>query len=245
MKTSQAELLEHLIEQVGFLDVSCRGYDEGNTSEAKRLATAIRVLVHDPENLGPTSGVSLLKQMGVKDSMTYIDGSIEIEPPKPPAYVITSGPLAGLAISTYSNNSWAYEPNCWSLAIDPARTVDFSTWWTKEIGHDSASNAFARQQFVKWLANKDGGAHVDTLPKTYREMSRGGSMGWVSTPGVPNQGVNPAGASVRQIAEELRMSLRRDFPGLGPNPLLQRPPRAAMHIGHARLIHDPDAPDEP
>ncbi|MFJ5956563.1 hypothetical protein ACIQC5_11475 [Paenarthrobacter sp. NPDC092416] len=39
--------INRLVEQLEFLDSSCAAYDSGSRSEAKRLATTVRVLLHD------------------------------------------------------------------------------------------------------------------------------------------------------------------------------------------------------
>jgi len=44
---TKAELLDYLREQITFLRNSIDSYDKGFEGEAKRLATTIRVLVHD------------------------------------------------------------------------------------------------------------------------------------------------------------------------------------------------------
>jgi hypothetical protein len=41
------EYVEHLKEQIGFLLKSAGDFDEGDISESKRMATAIRTLVHE------------------------------------------------------------------------------------------------------------------------------------------------------------------------------------------------------
>ncbi|PKM42871.1 MAG: hypothetical protein CVV03_09425 [Firmicutes bacterium HGW-Firmicutes-8] len=41
------ELEEHLREQLEFLELSAESYDRGKDGEAKRLASTIRVLVHE------------------------------------------------------------------------------------------------------------------------------------------------------------------------------------------------------
>lgn len=53
------ELQAHLAEQLGFLERSADAFDNGYEDEAKRMATAIRVLVHDTNQ-----SISLLKQLG-------------------------------------------------------------------------------------------------------------------------------------------------------------------------------------
>ena len=46
-RQTDPELMEHLHEQMGFLRRSAEHYDAGDFSEAKRLATTLRVLLHD------------------------------------------------------------------------------------------------------------------------------------------------------------------------------------------------------
>lgn len=68
MEISQTEkdLKAHLKEQIQFLVSSSKAYDEGFTSEAKRLANVIRILVHDT-----TRSTSLLKSLHKKDILFY------------------------------------------------------------------------------------------------------------------------------------------------------------------------------
>ena len=47
---SKDELLGHLLIQITFLERSANWYDNGTEEEAIRLATAIRILVHDNQN---------------------------------------------------------------------------------------------------------------------------------------------------------------------------------------------------
>ena len=44
---TQDDLRKHLEDQIHFLQSSSSAYDQGTLAEAKRLAVAIRVLVHD------------------------------------------------------------------------------------------------------------------------------------------------------------------------------------------------------
>ena len=62
----KSELLEHLNEQIYFIEKCIEDYDK-NEIEAKRVATHIRTLVHDTSN-----SVSLLKKLNSKEIM-FID----------------------------------------------------------------------------------------------------------------------------------------------------------------------------
>jgi hypothetical protein len=69
------DLADKLRQQVGYLERSAEAFDDGHEDEAFRLATIIRTLVHDTH-----VSHSLLKQLGVKDSLEYLDSSEPIHP---------------------------------------------------------------------------------------------------------------------------------------------------------------------
>ncbi|MGR2752820.1 hypothetical protein [Agromyces arachidis] len=60
-----------------------------------------------------------------------------------------------------------------------------------------------------WLAHHDGGAHVDTLPEAYRAIAHGSSVGdFFSRLGRSTRDDSPVPAAMRQIAEEVRFTIR-------------------------------------
>ena len=65
------EHLEHLRDQLGFIDASCERFDAGVHAEAKRLAIAVRVLAYDT-----TISTGLLTRMGMKQILPWADGTI-------------------------------------------------------------------------------------------------------------------------------------------------------------------------
>ncbi len=66
IKIDSQDLERHLIEQIEFLETSCDLYDEGKTSEAKRIAVSIRTLLHDTRH-----SKSLLGQLQKKSNLFY------------------------------------------------------------------------------------------------------------------------------------------------------------------------------
>lgn len=64
----RAELLEFFDEQIGFLERSNRTFDKGHFSEAKRMATTLRVLCH---NTGRSR--SVIHQLDFNDTLTWVD----------------------------------------------------------------------------------------------------------------------------------------------------------------------------
>lgn len=204
MKMTDSEFADHLNEQLAFVDASCRSYDAGFHLEAKRLATHVRVLVHDT----PAS-TSLLTHMRIKDGISYRDGV--------PAHIVEAGlrsngqgTFPGLAVMVIGGPDTGYVPTFEGLGLGDVET-DFDSWWTAPRMFDPRGNKVSRKQITLWLANKDGGAHVsENLPPTYRALARDGSMGVTfSRQGMESPNDSPVPAAMRQIAEEVRTSIRQ------------------------------------
>src|SRR3990172_6529 len=64
---SQEELSQQLLDQIAFIRASCDLFDNGNEREGKRIATAVRILVHDTKN-----SHSLLMQLGYKTGLVFV-----------------------------------------------------------------------------------------------------------------------------------------------------------------------------
>src|SRR5689334_22592559 len=64
---SQADLSGQLQDHITFIRASCGLYDSGYGGEAKRIATSIRVLVHDT-----AASHSLLEQLGYKQTLQFL-----------------------------------------------------------------------------------------------------------------------------------------------------------------------------
>jgi hypothetical protein len=67
--------MQHLHEQMTFLRGSAESYDAGDFSEAKRLATTLRLLLHDTKK-----SRSLLTHLGLKNKLRFVDTAGEIRP---------------------------------------------------------------------------------------------------------------------------------------------------------------------
>lgn len=209
---SRADLSTHLQEQIGFLTTSAQLFDEGEAAEAKRLATTLRVLLHDS-----SASHSLLGQLGVKDMLRYADTSLEPESETPVRlldgrYQVTRRKDAGLAQIRMSAHGVRYWP---ALDARPIRRLmPFDPWWTEPVLRDNRGGTFARRDLVLGLAHKDGGAHVDpALPAAWAALSRSNSLGWeVHVGGRLLSLESPVLANVRQVAHELVVTLHRQLP---------------------------------
>lgn len=157
------ELRQHLKEHLGFLTESGRLYDHGKEQEAKRLATSIRVLVHDTGQ-----SHSLLQQLGVKNQIAY--WSVLLQEPGP-----SCRSYLGVGMRLNFKGGDRYVP----ILSPPQRQLTFDKWWEDDplIIHDT--ERLTRRRAVLALTNKDGGAHVDPiLSDLDRRLLRTDPMGW-------------------------------------------------------------------
>ncbi|NQW20970.1 MAG: hypothetical protein HQ477_09690 [Chloroflexi bacterium] len=59
------------------------------------------------------------------------------------------------------------------------RWIKFDESWNEVIFVDRERRTVTRSELVRFIANKDGGAHVDPLlQEIYADLSRGNSLGW-------------------------------------------------------------------
>lgn len=171
-----------------FLETSCTAFDEGDEDEAVRLAVTLRVLAHDTGK-----SRSLLSQIGVKTQWRY--WNLRLPPPAQESWV---GHLL-VEASLRSSSSTITQP-----ASDRGEAFwsDFDSWWTSEVSRVQG-HGFTRKDFVLVLANKEGGAHVDTLTPSQEALSEDVN-GWQTD----NLGIGTyARMTVRGIAEEMRQTI--------------------------------------
>lgn len=198
------DLEADLSEQLQFLASSGRAFDQGDLAESKRIALVIRVLVHDTD-----MSHSLLAQLGIKDTLAWADSAPVID--NDPNIVGRSPGLTSMGLGTDGIVFSARYMN----SIERSKTtryVDFSDWWERPVILDSNDAEFSRKELVLALANKDGGAHLDRLNEKTHALVHGNSAGFVSIDmaGGPSEPMpTPMYASVRTVAEELLLTLRR------------------------------------
>ena len=210
--TLSHEHLEHLRDQVGFLDASCTRYDRGVRAEAKRLAIAVRVLAYDT-----SVSTGLLTRMGLTQILPWADGTI----PSGPRVVRLAkergvSPVGSLLTVIPSPTASTWVPAFRQVPLGPHR-VGFTYWWSIPRIFDNQGTEASRRDVVLWLAHHDGGAHVDDLPDAYRAIARGSSVGdFFSRLGRSAKEDSPVPAAMRQIAEEVRFTVRTALGALLP-----------------------------
>lgn len=216
---------QHLEEQISFLRASAAAFDAGIEAEAKRLALQIRILVYDAPGKRKTRSISLLTQLGAKETLPWLDTAIAPDPTLEFDFSCGLCRLQGEGKGPSMKMSYAAPLD--DLGPDrqhpPAAFVD---WWTEPVLADRLGHVFSRQDFVRFVADQDGGAHVDAeLGESYEALTRHNSMQIASNTGMLGFFFGPTSdkvagpqhspdssvalASIRQIAHEVLLSVER------------------------------------
>lgn len=200
---TRKQLEEYLDEQVSFLESSAMAYDQGEEAEAKRLASTIRLLVHDTNH-----STSLLKQLDMKEIGFYnTAGEVLI------GNALTHNGIVSMYLKAGEHARFvAPLDNKADTCND--RTVAFDNWWEQIVFVDEEKRAFTRKDIILYLANMDGGSHVDPcVDEDYAKLSREGSLGWKSEVNGEERILDgPELPAARQIAHELLKSIRNISP---------------------------------
>lgn len=188
---NRQELLEHWNDQLSFLQLSANQFDEGKENEAKRIATSLRIMFHET-----STSHSLIKQIGLTNNFLLWSSGVLYTP----SNSLSSWVLLEM---TVGENGISYKP----LNNVNGRTflLRYEDWWN-EIIFDDKKNVFTRKDIVCYVANQDGGAHVDPeLNEKYAELTKHNSLGWIDSMG-KSASNNPAYNAIRQIAKEVIVS---------------------------------------
>jgi len=223
---SKEDLQKQLDEQLELLKQLCELYDNGSAVIAKSIATSIRVLLHDT-----TKSRSLLGQLGIKMGLFYNTAEV-IEEDKPG--VMRAGSFSALLGISFGQGGEGYVPYLDNMPGRTARQVDFNAFWDEVIFIDHDKNTFTRKEVVLYVANQDGGSHVDPdLDEKYVQLSRKNSLGWLV--GNDKEWTELSGAelaSIRQIAHEV---LKTFAPNYEPVDVMSK--TAAVMGGGGFMLH--------
>lgn len=144
------DLIEHFGDQIDALRASCEGYDRGDRWEAKRIATALHILCHDPPLDRKSKSKSLLSRMGIKHQLSFIS-SIR---PDAKTYV----PTVLLAIVKFDNEEGPYFAPM--LESGWEHHLQFLKWYNETVFYGKGVE-ISRKNLILTMRNQDGGAHVD------------------------------------------------------------------------------------
>lgn len=197
----------YLTEQLDFLELSCKSFDEGYLHEAKRLATTLRVLLHDT-----TQSRSLLRQLGIKSQIGFYDTCLDFNPKNLLSH-------NGILRIHLSNHEAVYEAPLDDTPLGMNHSKRFEDWWDKLVFASPEGNGFTRKKLVTDLANKEGGAHVD--PKLNGKFEKLTNGEFLNTQFVTEEKAsyieNAPAHALRQIAFEVIRSLKdRQVPNNKP-----------------------------
>lgn len=191
-KQTVEDLNQHWNDHLEFLITSCDSFDKGRESEAKRIAVTLRVLFHHTSKSN-----SLFNQLKLTNNFLFLSTSDLYTP----SNLLTSWTLITLG---FNGESIEYKPS-WYAKENPNLLMGFDDWWNQVI-FDDKKNVYSRRDIVNFVANQDGGAHIDPeLDKEYAALTKHNSLGWITNQGVPPKN-NPVYNAIRQIAYEVLIS---------------------------------------
>jgi hypothetical protein len=155
-----------LIRQLSFMARSCESYDAGFQDEAIRVATSLRVLIHDTKR--QKSLLSLLKARGIK-----LATSVEPRDTGRSAILHT---MCTFTFTAGQGVSWGP-----GLNRDRIKTeMPLEDWWHQTI-YIYGSVRLTRCSLILGAADKDGGAHVDpAVTVEYESLINEGGKGFFS-----------------------------------------------------------------
>ncbi|MFY9234388.1 MAG: hypothetical protein WAO58_08000 [Fimbriimonadaceae bacterium] len=175
------DMVQELSKQLGFLDRSCKLYDDGCTDEAVRIATVLRTLFHDTKQ-----STSLLTHLGWQDTMMKSTG-----------HQMPFMTWPNLVMMRLNTGTGAEFVPILDEHPSDARLVPLKLWWQEELifrGPPSGT-ILTRKTFALTAADKDGGAHVDTSLGPDYEYLRSQGSGWLAR--------NQEGGVMMQLRNEL------------------------------------------
>jgi hypothetical protein len=193
------QLNELFLEQLEFLKLSCTSFDNGFVGEIKRLAVSVRVLVHDTKN--STSLLTLTNKKGV----VFLDTAHPYN---------DANQLSHSSLVEFHMRSSGVEVRAHLDSVLQTSLLPFEAWWNGVVLVDSSKNEFSRRDITLYLANKDGGAHVDhQIDEVFDNLRNKNSLGWMSDKGDGREisWEDHVPATMRQIAHEIIKSLDKSY----------------------------------
>lgn len=188
----------YLNEQLDFLDLSCKSFDKGYLHEAKRLATTIRVLLHDT-----IQSHSLLGMLGLKSKIGFYDTCLDFNPKN----ILSHNGIIRVRLSDIDA---VYEAPLDDTPLGMNHSKPFEDWWNKLVFASPDGNGFTRKKLVTDLANKEGGTHVDPkLNSKFEKLTNGDYLNiQFVTEEEASYIENAPAYAMRQIAFEVICSLQ-------------------------------------
>lgn len=211
-------LSQRLTDVVAQMLRSVDAYEAGHADEARRMALSIRVLLHDTARQ-----ISLLSHLGVKQGMTFYDTASEIDPRQHGSHLALLSLL--MPLGDGQPQPTRVDARLDNLPNSPkSEMAPFDDWWNTPVVLDDLGNVFARRDIILYLADQDGGAHVDLrVDPKYLRLASGEAGSWRPIgPTVEEFADGIELATARQIAHEVLVTLGRHNPGCFPDAMTSR-----------------------
>ena len=142
----------YIRKQLGFLERSCAAYDHGHRDEAIRIATVLRVLLHDTRH-----STSVLTRLGAKN--IRILSTVDPVSFDPSAIQAGHVQYQGMVQTRIGATGVELRPGLGDRGF--SRMIPVAEWWNQIVWVIGPGTALCRCDIILDAANKDGGAHVD------------------------------------------------------------------------------------
>lgn len=159
------EIKNRFDEQLKYLSYAASGYDNGDHSLIKMATPALRSLF-----LEQKFGKTLIEQLKIGLKAPF-QSSVAFGPKT----VLFSGPVfVGWQISQSQPKLTAeYLPACYQPTAPRSHSISLENWWSGRLVILN-DKSITREMLVRYVANQDGGAHVDPeLNEEYDNLLRG------------------------------------------------------------------------
>lgn len=198
------ELREKLNQQIELLILANENFDRGKEITALHIGSIIRVLLHQTNQ-----SHSLFDQLDIK-KIPFFDT----------AHNINKGKYLGLIIKFMSDvtdgkgGEVLYKPIYTSdFHFKNKNWIDFDSWWNKKIFINGNGDSLTRKELILFLANQEGGSHVDPqideIYDKFRHSYSGGVKIFGGSSGIERKFDNiPVFPAARQISFELLETLK-------------------------------------
>ncbi|MBZ5562945.1 MAG: hypothetical protein LAP13_11075 [Acidobacteriia bacterium] len=173
----QVDFHAALRRQLGFLESSCRSFDEGFQDEAIRIAQCTRVMMHDTRK--QTSVLTHLGAKNIKLTSTCKDIASMLRDPKSLAFGGGLQMYNGMGRFAMGPDGTKYFPKLGGGMFRCELPVE--DWWAQTVFVLDPETWVSRKEVVLSAADKDGGAHVDaSLNPQYERLIESGDLGYFS-----------------------------------------------------------------
>lgn len=203
-KLTNREKQEKFLIQLSLLRSYVEMFDSGNKNMALPMATQIRVLLHETNQ-----SHSLLKQLDLQKKVKFWNSPLGRFNPD------NMIPTWDLLVQSFGNTQNKYQPMGSKQRFNknyddskrqiPEMFFPFEIWWNM-IVFSNSQLTLTRREVVLFLANKDGGAHIDASVSPISGFKRTDILGWTDKYKNFPEG-NPIYLAMRQIVEEFLVSL--------------------------------------